>query len=96
LFRRAMKVGHDHIASVINTLFLAYVGVSLPLLILIEQNKIPIGIAIQQEAFATEIMRTLIGTMGLLVVVPLTTWLAAQFIQSHPSLFPAEAHHESH
>lgn len=96
LFLRAMQVGHDHIASVINTLFLAYVGVALPLLILIQQNDIPIGIAIQQEALATEIMRTLIGTIGLLFVVPLATWLAARFILAHPSRFPALDHHHLH
>lgn len=96
LFKRAMQVGRDHIASVINTLFLAYIGVGLPLLVLLRQNDLPLMVAIQQEPLATEIMRTLVGTTGLILVVPLATYLAAQIITRRPELFPEKAHHHIH
>jgi uncharacterized membrane protein len=96
LFTRAMSVGQDHIASVINTLFLAYASVSLPLLILIAHNELPFFVALQQEPIATEIMRTLVGTIGLVLVVPLTTYIASQAISRYPERFPAEQHHHFH
>jgi len=77
IFKKAMKVGNDHISSVINTLFLAYVGASLPLILLLTQQKIPFMIAMQREFVATEIIRILIGTIGLVLTVPLTTIIAA-------------------
>lgn len=93
LFIRAMEVGKDHVASVVNTLFLAYAGVSLPLLILMQQNDLPFWVAINYEPLATEVMRTVVGTIGLILVVPLTTYIAAQAITRYPEKFPAEAHH---
>ncbi|HEY1074325.1 MAG TPA: YibE/F family protein [Patescibacteria group bacterium] len=96
LYHRAMKIGQDHISSVINTLFLAYAGVSLPLLILIQQSELPAFVALQQEQIATEIMRTIIGTIGLILVVPLASYITAQLIIRKPEKFPAEAHHHSH
>jgi len=77
VFKKAMQVGNDHIASVINTLFLAYVGASLPLVLLLTQQEIPFMIAIQREFVATEIIRILVGTIGLVLTVPLTTVIAA-------------------
>lgn len=96
LYQRAMRIGQDHIASVINTLFLAYVGVSLPLLLLMEQTQLPAFVAIQQEQVATEILRTAVGTIGLILVVPLATYLASLIITRSPHLFPTEDHHHSH
>lgn len=96
LYRRAMKIGQDHISSVINTLFLAYAGVSLPLLILIQQSQLPAFVALQQEQIATEIMRTIVGTIGLILVVPLSSYITARVIVRYPHKFPAEAHHHHH
>ncbi len=76
LFTRAMAVGRDHIASVINTLFLVYAGASLPLLILFTNNPRPLSELINYEPVATEIVRTLVGSMGLILAVPLTTIIA--------------------
>ncbi len=81
LFNKAMVVGNDHISSVINTLFLAYVGVSLPLILLIQQQSISFGIAIQREFVATEIIRILTSTIGLVLTVPLTTIIAAIIVE---------------
>ena len=81
LFRRALRVGRDHIASIVNTLLLAYAGASLPLLVLFVLARQSLGTIANSEIVAVEIVRTLVGSIGLVAAVPLTTWLAARFGQ---------------
>ncbi len=78
LYRRAMAVGRDHIASMVNTLVLAYTGAALPLLLLFVNNPHPFGEVINYEIVAEEIIRTLVGSIGLVLAVPLTTLLAIE------------------
>ena len=80
LYRRALRIGNDHIAAAVNTLILAYAGSSLPLLLLLSgghsrENWLTV---INREAIATEIIRTLVGSIGLLAAVPFTTFLASR------------------
>ncbi|MEX0868954.1 MAG: YibE/F family protein [Nitriliruptoraceae bacterium] len=77
LFGRAMKVGRDHIASVVNTLFLAYAGASLALLVLFTTSGARVGEIVNSEIIAEEIVKTVVGSLGLVAAVPLTTALAA-------------------
>jgi uncharacterized membrane protein len=77
LFRAGMRVGRDHVGSIVNTLALAYAGASLPLLILFQLSQQPLGQLIGSEIVATEIVRTLVGSIGLVAAMPVTTWLAA-------------------
>lgn len=77
LFSRAMRVGQDHIASVVNTLVLVYTGTALPLLLLFTDGAIPTFSLLNYEAVAEEIVRTLVGSIGLVVAVPITTIVAA-------------------
>jgi uncharacterized membrane protein len=77
LYRSALRIGRDHIASTVNTLVLAYAGASLPLLILFTLANRPLGEALTGEVIAVEIVRTLVGSIGLIASVPLTTGLAA-------------------
>lgn len=77
LFGRAMKVGRDHIASVINTLVLAYAGASLALLVLFSTSGLAAGEILNSEVLAEEIIKTVVGSIGLITAVPLTTALAA-------------------
>jgi uncharacterized membrane protein len=77
LFARGMRVGRDHIASVINTLFLAYAGASLALLLLFSTSGLPAGELVNSEQVATEIVKTIVGSLGLIAAVPLTTAIAA-------------------
>jgi uncharacterized membrane protein len=81
LFSRAMTVGRDHVAATINTLFLAYAGASLPLLILFSGSPDPLNIIVSSEVVAIEIVRTLVGSIGLMTSVPLTTMLAAWLVR---------------
>lgn len=77
LYQAAARIGRSHIASVVNTLILAYAGASLPLLILIAAADRPIGVVLTNPIIAEEIVRSVVGTMGLIAAVPLTTILAA-------------------
>jgi uncharacterized membrane protein len=77
LFGRGMRVGRDHIASVINTLFLAYAGASLALLLLFSTSGLAAGELVNSEQVATEIVKTVVGSLGLIAAVPLTTAIAA-------------------
>lgn len=77
LYSRAMNVGRDHISSLINTLVLVYTGASLPLLLLFYDSSRPISEIINIEMVADEIVRTLVGSIGLILAVPLTTFIAS-------------------
>lgn len=77
LYRAAARIGRSHIASVVNTLILAYAGASLPLLILIAAADRPLDTVLTTPIIAEEIVRSVVGTMGLIAAVPLTTILAA-------------------
>lgn len=76
LFKRSLQIGRDHISSMINTLILVYVGASLPLLLLFMNNPRPFGEIINLEIIAVEIVQTLVGSIGLILAVPITTYLA--------------------
>lgn len=73
----AMRVGRDHIASTVNTLFLAYVGASLALLVLFSTGGRPMSEILTSEIVAEELVKTLVGSLGLVLAVPATTVLAA-------------------
>ncbi len=78
LYRRGISVGREHITSLINTLFLAYAGVSLPLFLLFRAgNDQPLWLIVNSEPIAEEIVRTLVGSVCLVLAVPITTLLAA-------------------
>jgi uncharacterized membrane protein len=80
LFREAMRVGRDHVASTVNTLVLAYAGASLPLLLFFAQGTQPVDRLITSELIAVEIVRMLVGSIGLVASVPITTALAASVL----------------
>lgn len=77
LYSQAMRVGRDHVASMINTLVMVYVGAAMPLLLLFINNPKPFNELINYEIVAEEIVRTLTGSVGLILAVPITTLLAA-------------------
>lgn len=78
LFTHAMDVGHDHIASLVNTLILVYTGGALPLLLLFLDSSKSFGEIINYEPIAEEIISTLVGSVGLILAVPITTFLAVR------------------
>jgi uncharacterized membrane protein len=84
VYKQVMKIGISHMSSMINTLFLVYVGASLPLLLLFTINEPPFltfNQIINNEILATEIVRTLAGSIGLILSIPIATFLASYFFK---------------
>lgn len=76
LYRRAIEVGRDHISATVNTLVLAYVGAALPVLLIFSAGSVGFGEALNAEVVASEVVAMLVGSIGLIAAVPITTWLA--------------------
>ena len=83
LYQAAARVGRAHIASVINTIVLAYAGASLPLLLLIAANDQSLGKVLTDQLIAQELVRSIVGTLGLIAAAPITTALAALAASRH-------------
>jgi uncharacterized membrane protein len=86
----ALRVGRDHIAATVNTLFLAYAGAALPSLILFVIGQDSLGTVVTAEIVAVEVVRALCGSVGLIAAVPLTTVLAALVATEEPAPAPAQ------
>lgn len=76
IFKRALRIGREHIGALVNILAIAYVGASLPLLLLFYQSGADFNLTINRELFATEVVRTMVGSIGLILTVPFTTLVA--------------------
>ncbi len=84
LFRSAMRIGQDHVAATVNTLVLAYAGASLPLFLMFSLARGDYAYLINFSFIAEEIVRTLVGSLGLIAAVPITTLIATGFaLRSH-------------
>ena len=81
LFRSSLNIGRDHIAAMVNTLMLAYVGASLPLMVVFTIYREPLWYRINREPITEEIVRTLVGSMGLILAVPITGLIASLIAQ---------------
>jgi uncharacterized membrane protein len=77
LYSAGIRIGRDHIASTVNTLILAYTAAALPMLLLFTQSGLAMGEVLTTETLAVEIVQTLVGSIGLVASVPLTTALAS-------------------
>ena len=86
LFRSAMRIGQDHVAATVNTLVLAYAGASLPMLLMFTLGQGNLGYLVNFEFVAEEVVRTLVGSLGLISAVPLTTAIAILFALRADSL----------
>jgi uncharacterized membrane protein len=81
LYERGLAVGKDHVASLVNTLVLAYAGANLPLFLLLVLNtQTPTWVSLNSDILVEEIIRTIAGSIGLVLAVPLSTFLAAQIV----------------
>ena len=83
LFGAGMRVGRDHVAATVNTLVLAYVGAALPTFILLTMSDLGLLQSINNEVIAQEIVRALIGGLGIIAAVPITTALMAAILTDH-------------
>jgi uncharacterized membrane protein len=96
LFREALSVGHDHIAATVNTLVLAYVGASLPVLLVFSVAGTSTSDAVNSEVVAGEVVATLVGSIGLIAAVPITTAIAAVLATRVEPARLADAHGHVH
>ncbi len=83
VYSRAMRVGRAHTGSLVNTLVLAYTGAALPILLLVHLSPASLGSSINSEIFATEIVRTIVGSVGLILTVPIVTLLAVFYLKGY-------------
>jgi len=83
LYQKAMNIGKDHVAATVNTLVLAYAGASLPMLLLFSISNQDPTMLINISNIAEEIVRTLVGSIGLIASIPITTGLAAIVATKH-------------
>jgi uncharacterized membrane protein len=97
LFGHALEVGRDHVSATVNTLVLAYVGAALPILLLFSAADLGVGDATNLEVVAKEIVATLVGSIGLICAVPVTTALAALLaVREDPDRLDAGDHAHAH
>jgi uncharacterized membrane protein len=96
LYRAAIRVGRAHVASAVNTIVLAYAGASLPLLLLIAASSEPAVNLLTSEYLAQEILRSAVGTIGLVASVPITTALAVLVAELRPATAPPESRSGRH
>jgi uncharacterized membrane protein len=81
IYQRAIRIGREHVGALVNTLAIAYLGAGLPLLLLFHQTgDLNLGLTINREMFATEIVRILVGSIGLVLAVPITTAVAVRML----------------
>ncbi|MFP5021449.1 YibE/F family protein [Pseudonocardia phyllosphaerae] len=91
LYAAGMRIGRDHVASAVNTLVLAYAGAALPLMLLFTVSSTNFTSVLTSQDVATEIVRTLVGSIGLVASVPVTTGLAALVVARGKPEAPAGA-----
>jgi uncharacterized membrane protein len=96
VYTRAMRVGKDHVGALVNTLALAYAGAALPLLLLFSAGSGSGVPFVNLEVFATEIVRIIVSSIGLILTVPITTVLAAYVMRGHVADVPPDLHAHVH
>lgn len=94
VFARALRIGREHIGALVNTLAIAYVGAYLPLLLFFTTLGSDPLMALNQEIFATEVLRTLVGAIGIMLAVPITTGIAVAML--HGRVKPGVVHAHRH
>lgn len=98
LLTRANRIGREHIGALVNTLAIAYAGSSLPLLLLFYSQNASIAETLNSEVIATEIVRILVASIGLVIASPITTLLAVAILKNHTfdSSSRDKSEHSSH
>jgi uncharacterized membrane protein len=82
LFTSAMRIGRDHIASTVYTIAFAYAGAALPILIIVMLYERPLGDALTSAELSEEVIRTLVGSIGLVLAIPVTTLIAVLVVKA--------------
>jgi uncharacterized membrane protein len=96
IYTKAIRVGKEHVGALVNTLALAYTGASLPLLLLYSTSTNNTSMIFNYEIFATEIIRTIVGSIGLILTVPLATGIAVLLLSRTKGIPATHVHSHSH
>ncbi|MDQ5962164.1 MAG: hypothetical protein QG669_557 [Patescibacteria group bacterium] len=99
VYKKVLRIGREHIGALVDTLAIAYVGAALPLLLFfVHATNLPFGMIINREIFATEIIRIVIGSIGVILAVPLTTFISTQMLVGRPitRTHSSHSHHHHH
>jgi uncharacterized membrane protein len=90
LYAAGLRIGRDHVSSAVNTLAMAYAGAALPILLYSYLSDAGLGTILGSQSIAQEIVRTLVGSIGLIACVPVTTLVAALVASREPAI-PAKS-----
>lgn len=82
LFFRGMRIGRDHIASTVYTIAFAYAGAALPILAIAAMSNQGFGVTLSSGEMAEEVIRILIGSIGLVLAIPVTTAIAVMVVKA--------------
>ena len=94
IYLRALRIGREHIGALVNTLAIAYVGAALPLLLLFYGfGNGSVLMSLNKEIFATEIVRTIVGSIGIVLAVPITTAIAVRLLTGRATKATEATHH---
>lgn len=85
LYARALRIGREHVGALVNTLAIAYVGTALPMLLLFSTSDAPLLVTLNREDFATEFLRIIVGSIGIVLAVPISTWAAVWMLRAKPA-----------
>jgi uncharacterized membrane protein len=96
VYKKALRVGQDHVGALVNTLVLAYVGASLPLVMLFSISNDNFGSILNREIFATEIVRAIVGSIGLVLTVPISTFFAVIVFEKYKGEKIKDGHLHTH
>ena len=91
IYARGLRIGREHIGALVNTLAIAYVGASLPLILLMQSSTTGLAFILNSEIFSTEVVRILVGSIGLVLAVPITTFIATHML--HGKVFERTSEH---
>lgn len=83
VYKKAIRVGREHVGALVNTLVLAYAGSALPLILYFYASPLTFLMSVNSEIFATEIIRAIIGSIGLVLTVPVVTFFATIYLKGH-------------
>lgn len=97
VYHKAMRIGREHVGALVNTLALTYVGAAMPLLLFFYQTGASLMV-LNREVFAVEIVRTVVGSIGIVLAVPITTLIAVYMFagRSNDSHDGVHVHHHHH
>lgn len=93
VYKRAMRVGREHVGALVNTLILAYTGASLPILLYFKMSEMDFATIVNLESFSTEIVRAVVGSVGLILTVPIVTILSVIYLRGYKSKHSHSHHH---